>query len=81
MRLFLGSKNEKLVDSLMEKGPLLSIVGALDKDPSTKSGFHWSSSKGADVQVTVGTMGQQRWSSTSSLRSASLANNEEVAGI
>ena len=50
-------KNEKLVDSLMAKGPLLSIVGSLDRDPSTKSGFHWSSSKGADVRVTVGTMG------------------------
>ncbi len=50
-------KNEKLADSLMSQGPVLSIVGTLDKDPSTKSGFHWSSQKGADVIVTVGTLG------------------------
>ncbi len=50
-------KNEKLADSLMSKGPVLSIVGKLDKDPSTKSGFRWSSAKGADVTVTVGTLG------------------------
>ena len=50
-------KNDKLVDAIMAQGPVLSIVGTLDKDASTKSGFHWSSSKGADVTVTVGTMG------------------------
>ena len=50
-------KNDKLVDSIMSSGPVLSIVGRLDPDPSTKSGFHWSSSKGSEVMVTVGTMG------------------------
>ena len=50
-------KNDKLVDSVMQKGPLLSVLGSLDRDPSTKSGFHWSSLKGADVELTAGTMG------------------------
>ncbi|MGO8881003.1 MAG: NHLP bacteriocin system secretion protein [Desulfomonilaceae bacterium] len=53
-------KNEKLVDSIMAKGPVLSVMGTLDEDSSTKSGFHWSSSKGADVTVTVGTMGSAK---------------------
>ena len=53
-------KNDKLVDAIMAQGPVLSIVGTLDKDASTKSGFHWSSSKGADVTVTVGTMGSAK---------------------
>jgi HlyD family secretion protein len=50
-------KNEKLVDSLLTKGPVLSVDGALDRDPSTKSGFRWSSGKGAEIVVTVGTLG------------------------
>lgn len=50
-------KNDKLVDSIMANGPVLSVVGRLDQDPSTQSGLHWSSSKGNDVTVTVGTMG------------------------
>ena len=50
-------KNDKLVDSVMQKGPLLSVLGSLDRDPSTKSGFHWSSLKGAEVELTAGTMG------------------------
>jgi HlyD family secretion protein len=49
-------KNEKLADSLMAQGPVLSVVGTLEKDPSTKSGYRWSSEKGSDVVVTVGTM-------------------------
>ncbi len=50
-------KNDKLVDSVMQKGPLLSVLGSLDRDPSTKSGFRWSSLKGAEVELTAGTMG------------------------
>ena len=50
-------KNDKLVDSVMQKGPLVSVLGSLDRDPSTKSGFHWSSLKGAEVELTAGTMG------------------------
>lgn len=50
-------KNDKLVDSIMADGPVLSIVGSLDQDLSTQSGLHWSSDKGKEVTVTVGTMG------------------------
>jgi len=55
--LLTSLKNEKLVDSLMTQGPVLSVDGSLDRDPSTKSGFRWSSRKGAEVVVTVGTLG------------------------
>lgn len=50
-------KNERLVDSIMKEGPVLSVVGSLDPDPSTHSGFRWSSAKGGELTVTVGTMG------------------------
>lgn len=51
-------KNDRLVDAIMRQGPVLSIEGDIDKDPSTRSGFRWSSAKGADVTVTVGTLGR-----------------------
>jgi len=55
--LLLWLRNDKLVDSIMAQGPVMSLVGRLDQDSSTRSGFRWSSSKGGDVTVTVGTMG------------------------
>jgi len=55
--LLTSLKNEKLVDSLLTQGPVLSVDGSLDRDSSTKSGFKWSSGKGAEVVVTVGTLG------------------------
>jgi HlyD family secretion protein len=55
--LLTSIRNEKLVDTLLTQGPVLSVDGTLDSDPSTKSGFRWSSGKGADVVVTVGTLG------------------------
>jgi HlyD family secretion protein len=55
--LLTSIRNEKLVDTLLTQGPVLSVDGSLDRDPSTKSGFRWSSGKGAEVLVTAGTLG------------------------
>jgi HlyD family secretion protein len=51
--------SEKLIQYLHEKakGPLIFVEGDMDRDPATKSGFNWSSSKGVDVMVTPGTLG------------------------
>lgn len=49
--------NKDLVESLLKKGPLISVHGDLVKDPSTRSGFKWSSRKGASVAVSAGTLG------------------------
>jgi HlyD family secretion protein len=50
--------NQDLVDSLLKQGPLTSIKGELITDPSTKSGFKWSSRKGKSITITTGTLGQ-----------------------
>ncbi len=50
--------NQDLVESLLKLGPLTAIRGELIKDPSTKSGFKWSSRKGKSITITAGTLGQ-----------------------
>jgi HlyD family secretion protein len=49
--------NRELVQSLLKKGPLVAIRGTFVSDPETQSGFKWSSRKGAEVNVTAGTLG------------------------
>ena len=46
--------NEEVVKSLIGGGPPLEIHIELEKDPSTESGFLWTSSKGPPVQITAG---------------------------
>jgi HlyD family secretion protein len=48
--------NEELARKLMEEGPPIQVNVALQKDPSTPSGFRWSSSKGPTLQISSGTL-------------------------
>ena len=47
-------KNQKLVQSLSQAGAPFELIVALDADPSTPSGFHWSSSRGPDESLSAG---------------------------
>jgi len=49
--------NADLVRSLLGNGPVIAVKAVLVTDPSTSSGFKWSSIKGAEVQVHSGTLG------------------------
>ncbi|HEY9421966.1 MAG TPA: NHLP bacteriocin system secretion protein [Thermoanaerobaculia bacterium] len=48
--------NEALVDRLMKEGPPIQVNVALERDPSTPSGFRWSSSTGPSVKISSGTL-------------------------
>lgn len=47
-------KNEKLVQSLSQAGAPFELIVALDTDPSTPSGFRWSSSRGPEESLSAG---------------------------
>jgi HlyD family secretion protein len=48
--------NEELARKLMEAGPPIQVNVALERDPSTSSGFRWSSSKGPSLKISSGTL-------------------------
>ena len=48
--------NEELVSSLMEAGPPIQVDVRLHGDPSTPSGYQWSSSQGPELEITSGTL-------------------------
>jgi len=48
--------NEALVTKLMTEGPPIQVDVALERDASTPTGFHWSSSKGPSVKISSGTL-------------------------
>jgi HlyD family secretion protein len=48
--------NEALVTQLMAAGPRVPVNVALDPDPSTPTGYRWSSSRGPDLQIRSGTL-------------------------
>jgi HlyD family secretion protein len=48
--------NESLVQSLAASGPPLEIYADLTSEPSTESGYLWSSRKGPPVQIYSGTL-------------------------
>ena len=50
----LGS--ESLVESFQKEGPTVEVVCELQKDSQTISGYHWSSQKGNDIELSQGTM-------------------------
>lgn len=54
MREQLGS--ESLVESFSKEGPTVEVICELQKDPETVSGYHWSSNKGSDIELSQGTM-------------------------
>jgi HlyD family secretion protein len=51
-------QNEKLVDKLSGGGPPIKVLADLVRDPSTPSGYKWSSRKGPDLAITSGTLGK-----------------------
>jgi HlyD family secretion protein len=46
--------NQELVQSLMPDGAFIEVRARLEADPSTVSGYKWSSSRGPDMRVTSG---------------------------
>ena len=48
--------NEALVEKLMKEGPPIQVNVALEKDPSTPTGYRWSSSTGPSVEISSGTL-------------------------
>lgn len=54
MQSILG--DDMLVQTFLQSGPVVGVVCKLKKDDSTASGYYWSSKKGADVQITQGTL-------------------------
>jgi HlyD family secretion protein len=49
-------QNESLVSALSGSGPVSEIRASLERDPSTVSGFRWSSSQGPAIRITSGTI-------------------------
>ena len=47
---------ESLVNQFMANGAVQEMRIVLEKDPNTQSGYKWSSNKGADVELSAGTM-------------------------
>ena len=50
----LGS--ESLVETFSKEGPTVEVICELQKDENTKSGYHWSSNKGNNIELSQGTM-------------------------
>ncbi len=48
--------NEALVNKLMTEGPPIQVDVALERDRSTPTGFHWSSSRGPTLKISSGTL-------------------------
>ena len=47
---------DSIVDSFMKEGPVVEIMIELKKDESTASGYWWSSKKGAQAELSEGTI-------------------------
>lgn len=50
--------NEALVTKLMTEGPPIQVDVSLERDASTPTGFHWSSSRGPSVKISSGTLAE-----------------------
>ncbi len=48
--------NEVMVNRLMQSGEMIALIASLETDPSTPSGFRWSSSNGPNVSIEGGTL-------------------------
>ncbi|MEM8933751.1 MAG: NHLP bacteriocin system secretion protein, partial [Acidobacteriota bacterium] len=48
--------NQELVNRLLEAGPAIQIDVRLHEDPSTTTGYRWSSSGGPDLEISSGTL-------------------------
>lgn len=52
--------NQELVDRLLEEGPPIQVDVVLAEDPSTPTGYRWSSSAGPEFEITSGTPAEGR---------------------
>lgn len=50
--------DDNMVQSLLQSGSAIEFVADLEEDPSTPSGFRWSSSNGPDLKLESGTLCQ-----------------------
>ncbi len=48
--------NDALVTKLMQQGPPIQVNVALQRDPSTPTGYRWSSSRGPNLKISSGTL-------------------------
>lgn len=48
--------NQELVARLMAQGPPIQVDVRLERDPSTPTGFRWSSSSGPEIEISSGTL-------------------------
>jgi HlyD family secretion protein len=48
--------NEALVTKLMQQEPPIQVNVALERDPSTPTGYRWSSSRGPNLKISSGTL-------------------------
>lgn len=48
--------NPGLVESFVQAGPPFLARVRIDRDPSSTSGYHWTSSKGSDLALSAGTL-------------------------
>jgi HlyD family secretion protein len=53
--------NEALVSELMKTGAPVAVSVELEVDPTSRSGYHWSSRAGAGLQVRSGTLATARF--------------------
>ena len=51
-------KNKQLVQNLSNNAAPIEIAVELERDPSTFSGYKWSSSKGPSIKINGGTLTQ-----------------------
>jgi HlyD family secretion protein len=51
-------KNKQLVQTLSNNAAPIEVVVELQRDPATPSGYKWSSSRGPDLKINGGTLGQ-----------------------
>jgi len=56
MKRLLG--NDAVVNKLLQEGPLTRVDVGLIEDPRTPTGYRWSSSKGPDLRLSSGTLGE-----------------------
>ena len=48
--------DDSIVQVFMQKGPVVQVICSLKPDPASKSGYEWSSKKGAEVELSPGTL-------------------------
>lgn len=48
--------NNNLVEAFLKDGPVVAVNCRLQEDETTVSGYHWSSKKGGNLEITEGTL-------------------------